>query len=96
METEFPNLSDFSDTSAAQIPRASTPSADSSTASPAPEQVIYEQITVQPPPTVFAAYGSLADNNPLTFKEAMSCSDFKLWWEAMIDEINAVIQNKTW
>ena len=89
-------FSDFTDISSipAQVPRASSSSTASSISTSESEQVIYDQITIQPPPVVFAAYDSLADNNPLTFKEAMSRSDYKLWWKAMIDEIE-VVQNKT-
>ena len=44
----------------------------------------------------FAAYGPLARNDPLSFREAMSRPDHKLWWEAMVNEIKATIQTKTW
>jgi len=89
-------FSDFTDISSipAQVPRASSSSTASSISTSESEQVIYDQITIQSPPSVFAAYGSLADNNPLTFKEVMSRSDYKLWWKVMIDEIE-VVQNKT-
>jgi hypothetical protein len=41
-------------------------------------------------------YDPLADSNPLTFKEAMLRSDCKPWWEAMVEEIDAIVQYKTW
>jgi Reverse transcriptase (RNA-dependent DNA polymerase) len=96
-ETEFPKPSDFNIPSTSQS-RAPSPSSESissteSISSSESERTIH---AVQPPPTAFIAYDPLADNEPLSFKEAMSRPDQKLWWQAMIDEIKAVIQNKTW
>jgi transposase InsO family protein len=102
LETEFPKQSDFG------LPASAFPShhptqeqesmqLDTSSESET-EQTIHEEIVVERPPIghTFTAYGPLADNKPLTFKEAMSRPDNKLWWQAMIDEIKAVIQNKAW
>lgn len=91
-ETEFPEPSDFDNIPSA-LPRPPSPSTVSISSSVS-ERVVHEQIVVQPPPTVFVDYGPLADNNPLS--EAMSHSDYKLWWQAMVNEITTVVQNKTW
>ena len=93
-ETEFPTTSDF-DNISHSAPRARSPSTESVSSSRS-ERTVHDQIVVQSPPIVFVSYDPLADNPPLSFKDAMSRPDYKLWWQAMVDEIKAVIQNKTW
>ena len=68
-------MSDFDNISTA--PRAPSPS-NESVSSSGSERIVYDQIIIQSPSIVFVAYGPLADNNPLSFKEAMSRSDHKL------------------
>ena len=55
METEFPEPSDFTDISSipTSMHRASTASISSITSSES-EQIVYDQIMIQPPPVVFA------------------------------------------
>ena len=38
----------------------------------------------------------LVDNDPLTFSEVISSSDAKFWKEAINNEINSILNNKTW
>jgi len=59
---------------------------------------IYDEITILPPPIghVFAIHGPLAYLNPITFADAMSHADLKLWWKAIVNEIKANVQNGTW
>ena len=102
LETKFPHQSDFNDLpiSAFSIhnPASILESDESSESEQAHEQVIHEQIIIQSSliDYIFAVYDSLVDNTPLSFKDVMSRADYKLWWQAMVDEIKAVIQNKTW
>jgi hypothetical protein len=59
--------------------------------------VVYDEITVQKPPTVLSImFGPLADSTPKSFTDAMSRPDKQQWWDALVAEIKAVIQNQTW
>ena len=96
-ETEFPKATDF-DRPPANAPSTITkPAVQQQSPEPVPEpKFIYDEITVQPPPIghVFAIHGPLGYSDPVTFKDAMSRSDAKLWWAAIVGEAN--VQNGTW
>jgi hypothetical protein len=60
--------------------------------------VIYDEIIVEKPPHIVFSmeFGPLADSTPNSFADAMNWPDSRLWWEALCNEIKAVIQNNTW
>ena len=63
-----------------------------------PDQVIYDSITVEPLPAikVFSTSTSTESSDPLSYLDAMSHKDAVLWRNAMQDEIQSNIDNKTW
>lgn len=45
--------------------------------------------------TLFSVLNSL-NSEPATFEEVVTCSDFKLWKDAMNEKMDSLIKNKTW
>ena len=97
METEFPQSSDF-DEPPATVEEDPDNSDSESQNQQQGSRPIYEEIAVQPPPSgiVFSFNGPQFDSAPISFADAKSRPDWKLWWKAMVDEIKATIQNDTW
>ena len=83
LETEFPYQSDFNDLPISAFlihnPTSISELNESSKSKQAHEQVIHEQIIIQPPfiDHTFAVYDSLVDNISLSFKDVMSRVDYK-------------------
>src|SRR5437762_9228759 len=76
-------------------------SSSSSTLLPAsplpPTQIIYDSITVEPLPAIKVFSTSIAESSdPLSYLDAMSRKDAAQWRKAMEDEIQSIIDNKTW
>src|SRR5437762_13002034 len=77
-------------------------SSSSSTLLPAsplpPTQNVYDSITVEPLPAikVFSTSISSESTDPLSYLDAMSCKDATQWRKAMEEEIQSIIDNKTW
>src|SRR5437667_775970 len=62
-----------------------------------PNQIIYDSITVEPLPTNKVFSTSIAEStDPLSYLDAMSRKDAAQWRKAMEEEIQSIIDNKTW
>jgi len=74
----------------------------SSSSSPSQDQlppITHDMITVQPP-SMITALTSRSEvitqpNEPMTYNEAMSRSDAKQWWDAMVTELEALDEKNT-
>jgi Reverse transcriptase (RNA-dependent DNA polymerase) len=54
-------------------------------------------IVEKPPHTVLSIeFGPLSESTSNSFADTMNRPDSRLWWEALCNEIRAVIQNDTW
>jgi hypothetical protein len=83
----------------------SAPDPSFSSASDPPEQIIHDEIDVQPPPKLVKlafsvaqtsqAYRQAMNENP-TYEEAIHGPKRKHWIKAMQDEIEGIRQNETW
>jgi hypothetical protein len=99
-ETVFPQASDFEQppANASSTTTITNPAVEPQSPEPEPEpKFIYDEITVLPLPIghAFAIHRPLAYSEPVTFKDAMSRLDAKLWRAAMVDEIKANVHNRT-
>jgi hypothetical protein len=97
METEFPTHEDFNET-LLDAGKDSEESDGEKSISEGPDLTLYDEIIVEPPPVgiVFSTLGPIQDSEPVSFQDAKSRPDWSLWWNAMVKEIEAIIQNQTW
>src|SRR6266480_8053150 len=62
-----------------------------------PTQIIYDSITVEPLPAIKVFSTSIAESSdPLSYLDAMSRKDAAKWIKAMEEEIQSIIDYKTW
>jgi Reverse transcriptase (RNA-dependent DNA polymerase) len=105
-ETEFPTRSDFSEPPAYEslksLPSSPTLSRSSSLEPAQVSRPICNSIEVLPLQVLAANYDPLPldetinFNAPISYEDAMQRPDAKLWWKAFCNEIQAIIDNKTW
>ena len=73
----------------------STSSKSRPTSPSPPNQIIYS-ITVEPLPAIKVFSTSIDSSDPLSYLDAMSRKDATRWRKAMEEEIQSIIDNKTW
>src|SRR5947207_3780930 len=86
-ENQYPSTSQFDQSTPATHP-----------ASPLlPNQTIYDSITVELLPAIKVFSTSIAESSdPLSYLDSMSRKDAVQWRKAMEEEIQSIIDNKTW
>src|SRR5437773_2109007 len=87
-EDQYPDPSQFDQpTSSTQCSMSPSP----------PNQIIYDSITVKLFPAIKVFSTAIAESSdPLSYLDAMSRKDAAQWIKAMEEEIQSIIDNKTW